>query len=475
MKKLRTAAILLFAWSLLLSAGCPSSKNNADSEASDPTADRQASIARLEAAVKANPQDKSARQDLVVLLLQEAQVASAAKDNAKADQLFSRIFEVDPENQVALITHGRMMIESGRAKEGLASLEKLMRANPQYSAILYNLLADGYLKTGEVGKAREALLKSLTISPASFHTYKKLAEVYRMEGNTEEAQRQDTEAQAIEKYGYPDRGYLTKTIEEWSLEAATGQGPGMGMGTHETEAPGATDGGTAETSAGGPGSGHGPGGGHGPGAQRRALARYNLATYFDRQIDPADIFTYDAAMKAWQSYIQLAKNIPEESTYLGIAKDRVHALKKAKKDRMKEIGMMPLEGVLSASRKLNEGLKGLPAALGKIKAAAEAAGDAQTAAQAQALLDQVLAIDPMAYQDRLRNINHQVMELMRKWQAKDPTLPEDKMKAEANRLGAELETIQKELKDKGVDQFFVEMRKMGTKYNVKIPKHGGEE
>lgn len=115
------------------------------------------------------------------LLLAGIQVA--AKEYEGAIQTYSKALKVDPANRDALLYHGVTLAEVGRAKEGIAQLEKLVKLKDQAESsidqgVAYYYLAKVYDQTSQKENAIAALKASLKKRPGFAKAALALADLY---------------------------------------------------------------------------------------------------------------------------------------------------------------------------------------------------------------------------------------------------------------------------------------------------------
>lgn len=409
-----------------------------------------AALARAEEAYQNNPDDRPTRKALVMLLLQQGGQLEKAKDLEGAIKIYRRTIWIEPGKAYAHFALGRTLTTQGKAWDALPMFEGQMRRSPKLSYEFYHQLARTYRALGRYDKASESLMKCMSLQPFKIRTYRALLEVAGLRGKQTPAEREAARTAGVEKYGVPDRGWRDRTLEEWQqVAAAPGVSPAA-AGSHQP--------------------------GQGSGRARKAIALYNIACCRDQAVKPEDILTFEEAVKAWQAYLKFTEGILEESVYAEIVGPRLEGLQQQRNKLIASLGVTPVDEVLTRSRKLNESLQSSPATLTKVKAAAEAAGETEAAARAQALLDQLLAANVMSAQDKLREVNHQARSLIERAQQKDATLTGEMITSEAQRLGAEVEAVRRELGSKGIGEaVFQETAKLAEQFKVNVMAHGGGE
>lgn len=115
------------------------------------------------------------------LLLAGIQVA--AKEYEGAIQTYGKALKVDPNNRDALLYHGVTLAEVGRAKEGIAQLEKLVKLKDQPESsidqgVAYYYLAKVYDQISQKENAIVALKSSLKKRPGFAKAALALADLY---------------------------------------------------------------------------------------------------------------------------------------------------------------------------------------------------------------------------------------------------------------------------------------------------------
>jgi tetratricopeptide (TPR) repeat protein len=115
------------------------------------------------------------------LLLAGIQVA--AKEYEGAIDTYSKALKVDPKNRDALLYHGVTLAEVGRAKEGIAQLEKLVKLKDQAESsidqgVAYYYLAKVYDQISQKENAITALKNSLKKRPGFAKAALALADLY---------------------------------------------------------------------------------------------------------------------------------------------------------------------------------------------------------------------------------------------------------------------------------------------------------
>jgi putative PEP-CTERM system TPR-repeat lipoprotein len=139
-------------------------------------------LRRLQAWVKAAPQDASAKLFLADAALKQANYRVAAEQyepllaaqptnlvvlnnlawtyqqlkDPRAKDLAERAFKIKPDNAAVADTLGWMLVEQGDVRRGIEILEKAVAAAPEAQEIRYHL-ALGWLKAGDKVKARKEL------------------------------------------------------------------------------------------------------------------------------------------------------------------------------------------------------------------------------------------------------------------------------------------------------------------------------
>ncbi|OGP59144.1 MAG: hypothetical protein A2V67_07545 [Deltaproteobacteria bacterium RBG_13_61_14] len=445
---------LLVAW-----GGCQPKPEESPGQKRESSAELQK---RLEQDYQDHPGDAKAKEELVMFLQRQGVNFEIKKQPGEAEQFYRRALELDPKNAHTHFLLGNLLIRSQRYEDGIQELNNVVSLNPTYSDKLYELLGQAYAATGQADKAKDAYLKHLTLSPASLSSYRALAKLYRDQGLAQEAAQSETLAEDIARWGYPDRGYQSKSLEEWLQDAQSGHGRGMGEGLGAA----GSEAGLAE----GEGIVH-----RGPGAKRRALALYNVATYYDRAINDKDIGSFEKANKSWKEYKTFAKGLPEEKAYEKVVKSHLEELKLRKKGLMKAQDLMPAEEVLGKTRQLNQSLQQMPMALAKLEKKTQGS-EGEAGRKVAELKSRLSALDLASYQRRLQEVNHAAVKLMNRKLQGDPGLTKADFSREAQALYERGRTIHAELKEAGFFDIEIEIRALAAQFQMKIPKHsGGEE
>jgi tetratricopeptide (TPR) repeat protein len=97
---------------------------------------------------------------------------------AKAEQVFSRILETDPQNREAKAISGRLKLQTGKTEEGYLILDELV---------------EEYLQRNEVGKGLELLNEVKEEDPGFLRVRRRLADIYHKVGNEAGARQEQKE------------------------------------------------------------------------------------------------------------------------------------------------------------------------------------------------------------------------------------------------------------------------------------------
>lgn len=315
MKKAIVILIVLFATSY-----CKGKSPEQDSgEVSVKGIDRiEQSLLKAEQTYENDPANENAKTNMIIYLLQLGTYYEDKGDHEKALNYYKRTLEAAPDNMSAHYYMGRALTALNKNEEALFELNHVVQANPSYSSNIYDLLAENYLKTDQTRKAKESLLKSIVLKPGDIDVYRKLAEVYRREGNMEESDRQESMAADLEKWGYPERGYKDKTLNEWKSVARSSKKDMEKLKLKAREMQ------------------------EHPLARRRAIALYNIATYYDRSMDPEKYTDYGPSMKHWGKYLQQSKHMSDEEEYRRLIKQHQNTLKRSKNNVIETLGISKL-------------------------------------------------------------------------------------------------------------------------------------
>ena len=97
-----------------------------------------------------------------------------------------RAYAVEPSSDVNCIAAAEVRLKSDRAAEAIALLEPLLQSKPDDLQIL-DLLAQGYLHTGDFAKAQPVCWRVYQARPEAIELVQKVAEGFVQKGDTEKA------------------------------------------------------------------------------------------------------------------------------------------------------------------------------------------------------------------------------------------------------------------------------------------------
>ena len=122
------------------------------------TGDKDSAVSVLEAAVDRDPRSVGsieARNILIAIYLQEESVEKATK-------LLAEVFEIEPENDDALLTRARLSLNDGQIKDGISDLRVILKNDPA-SVVAMTLLANAQEIEGSEGLALDNYKKLMTL------------------------------------------------------------------------------------------------------------------------------------------------------------------------------------------------------------------------------------------------------------------------------------------------------------------------
>lgn len=122
------------------------------------TGDKDSAVGVLETAIDRDPRSVGsieARNTLVSIYL-------ADESNDVANNLLAEIFEIEPENAVALLTRARLSLSDGKMKDGIADLRVILKNDPE-STVALSLLAGAQELEGREGLALDNYKKLMTL------------------------------------------------------------------------------------------------------------------------------------------------------------------------------------------------------------------------------------------------------------------------------------------------------------------------
>lgn len=118
--------------------------------------------------------------------LRAAQLARQAGDESRWGELVDRAYAVEPSNEVNCIAAAEVRLKSDRAAEAVALLEPLLQTRPDDLQIL-DLLAQGYIRTGDFVKAQPVCWRVYQARPEAIELVQKVAEGFVQKGDAEKA------------------------------------------------------------------------------------------------------------------------------------------------------------------------------------------------------------------------------------------------------------------------------------------------
>ncbi|MFO8057578.1 MAG: tetratricopeptide repeat protein [bacterium] len=421
----------------------PACKGEKDTKPSASTGfDLKSSIKKQEDKLKQEPDNEQARQNLIELLFQMGAKHERAGRHASAAATYQRILKLDPDKIHAHYLLGKALMEEGKYQQALNSFDKVISADPKYTADLYELTGECHLELGNKEQAKKALLKSVVINPVSKNVYTKLARLYRAEGKKEKAKEKERVAAELEKWGYPNRGFKEKSLQEWKKTAKSIPEP-----YEKKEA--------------------------GPSAKKKkALALYNIATYHDRAIERENPLSYQKAMKNWKSYVYYSKDIEEEAKYRATIKEHVGKLKDKMKELYKKYELMGVHDLVGVSGKLGSKLLYFGTMFEKLDKKKDTF-DKDSLERYQKIKSKYEAIDVKSYASRFDEISRKANSLIKRRIA--GKIDDKELARKSRRLSNEVEKLKSELVDAGIVEIEKVITKLGGEYGVPMPKHPPQE
>jgi tetratricopeptide (TPR) repeat protein len=125
------------------------------------------------------------RPDDNTIKLKLAEAYLKGKKLSEARPLIEAVLSASPSNDRALKLMGDLLMAEGKPKEAIDYYERAVERNPAWDYRL--VLGDAYRAAGDVDKALDIYERVKNRYPYRYEPYARLAEVYKEEGDTEEA------------------------------------------------------------------------------------------------------------------------------------------------------------------------------------------------------------------------------------------------------------------------------------------------
>jgi tetratricopeptide (TPR) repeat protein len=137
-------------------------------------------VARLQAIIKQNPNDKKSLTALANYMIMEARASgNYSYYDAAAMKYINDVLAIDSNNFEGLSLKALVQLSQHHFSDGLATAEKVRQSNP-YSAFVYGILVDANVETGNYDSAVAAAEKMMSIRPdlRSYARASYLREIY---------------------------------------------------------------------------------------------------------------------------------------------------------------------------------------------------------------------------------------------------------------------------------------------------------
>lgn len=141
--------------------------------------DTEKGIKHLEKAIELAP-------EMIARKLELAQIYIQANSTESVAQLFDAVFDIDPNNQEALLLSISLYMQEknyDKAFDSIMALRKINDRNP----LSYNLAGGFFIKQGEIEDARKAFNQALAVDPKYIAAYRNLAKIAIVEKKFDEA------------------------------------------------------------------------------------------------------------------------------------------------------------------------------------------------------------------------------------------------------------------------------------------------
>lgn len=142
-------------------------------------ADAQATIERLQARLKSDPDDAAAYAQLGLAMLQRVRENADPALYAQAEQAFDRALARDPQQVDALVGHGSLALSRHEFARAIEWGERALAINP-YRAEIYGIIGDAQVELGRYGAAVATVQKMVDARPdiASYSRVSYLRELH---------------------------------------------------------------------------------------------------------------------------------------------------------------------------------------------------------------------------------------------------------------------------------------------------------
>ncbi|GEM_PF-4388548 len=412
-------------------------------------------IRAAEDSFKKNPDDMKARSNWVIFHKQLSQVYENQGRLKEAILEEKKVQRIDPQNQNTRFRLGELYTKKGDYLRAAHEFETLIQDNPLYSALLYIYMGDVNLKLNKMEKARAAYYKALDINPFSISTYGKLADINRQEGNVSSAQRQNQIAEQIMNWGFVDRGFKDKSLEEW--EKILRQDP------------------------------------------LNPLVLYNVACYYDLNMDPTNYESVKKALMAWARYIestqghgaihdqhkrsgpsmadQDARITRPENRYRKGIRRHIQGLKRKKGLLSRELKITKLEELQGYIKTAIAKLDLLQRIMRDAERLAAQSGRQDIQSRARVLRDRVDAFGFHEFKKKLSAIGGEIKEKVHKRIKSPDSVPEKELHLSYSNYLKEYQAISGELQAKGIIELELDVRRLAVDLGMKgyrMMKHSGE-
>jgi predicted negative regulator of RcsB-dependent stress response/ribosomal protein S13 len=404
----------------------------------------KSNIRAAQEAFKKDSDDSKARMNLVIFHKQLSQVYENQGRLEDAILEEKKAQKIEPENQNTRFRLGELYSKKGDYLRAAHEFETLAQDNPLYSALLYIYLGDVNLKLNKMEKARAAYYKALDINPFSVSTYGKLADINRQEGKVSEAQIQDQIAEQIRNWGFVDRGFKEKSLEEW--EQILKQDP------------------------------------------FNPLALYNVACYYDLNMDPASYESIKKALMAWNRYLegtrgQTARHnshrargeMADQDRHGMKEKDRYHKgiqrhiqeLKRKKGKLARELGIVKLEELQGYIKTTIANLDLLEWMMRDAEVLAAESGKPDLQSRAETLRERVDAIGVHEFREKLSAVLGKIKGTIQKRIISMDSVPEKELHLSYSNYLREYQAISEELQAKEIIKLELDVRRLAADLGMK--------
>jgi tetratricopeptide (TPR) repeat protein len=413
----------------------------------------KSNIKKAREALNENPDNGQARRNLVIY---HKQLSGVFENQGRLEEAIleeRKALKIDPDNLHSRFRLGEVYLKKGDYLRAANELESLASDNPLYSGQLYAYLGDAYMHLNKIQQARQAYYKALDFNPFALSIYKDLAEAYQKEGNLSEAQKQESMAEQIQEWGFVDRGFKDKSLKEW--EKILEEDP------------------------------------------FNPLALYNVACYYELNMDPTDYNSINKTLMAWQRYLegtrgqaarhgrrdrldekgpgrgragmddQFRQSRREQDRYHKGIRRLVHGLKRKKGLMARELKIKNLEELQGACKTSLAKIDLLERMMNDAGEFAAESGKPDLQARAEALRKRLEAIGIQEFKEKLSGLLGNIKAIVQKRIKSPDSTPEKELHLSFSAYLKEYQAISEELQETGISELELEVRKLAAQLGMR--------